>query len=139
MYEALNIEFNSEHRLVICRPQVMDDCSAMEILNFLLAMEAVAEPFDRIADLTYATEHSVSTAAIQEYAERRLQNLSNLAPFRAAIIAPRPDSAATGNLYATLMKGSKVEVGVFPDARSAAEWLGVPEAAIRVQPSPTRH
>ena len=135
MYEGLNIEFNSRHRLFICRPQAVDDCSAMELLDFLLALEAVAEPFNRVVDLTGAIEHYLSTAGIQEYAERRLQNLAHLAPFRAAIIAPRPDSAAAGNLYATLMKGSKVEVGVFPNASSAAEWLGVPEAAVRAQVS----
>jgi hypothetical protein len=140
MYEALNIEFNSEHRLVITRLQgVADDRSARELLNFLLALEEVAEPFNRVADLTLATDISLSTEAIREYAERRLLNLAHLAPFRAAIIAPGPDSQAAGHLYATLMKGSKVEVGVFRDASSAAEWLGVSEAALRAQPSPTRH
>jgi hypothetical protein len=138
MYETLNIEFNSEYRFVISRPQAVDDCSAMEILDFLLALEAVAEPFNRLLDLTAATEYSLSTATIREYAEKRLQNLAHLAPFRAAIIAPHPDSAAAGNLYATLMKGSKVEVGVFPNASAVAEWLGVPEAAVRATPSPAR-
>jgi hypothetical protein len=83
--------------------------------------------------MTLATEISLSTAAIHEYAERRLQNLTQLAPFRAAIIAPSPDSQATGYLYAALMKGSKVEVGVFPNATSTAHWLGVPEDAVRPQ------
>ena len=64
MYEALNIEFNSEHRLVISRPHgVVDDCSAMELLNFLLALEGVAEPFNRVADLTPATDISLSSPA----------------------------------------------------------------------------
>src|SRR5262245_43802775 len=119
MYEALNIEFDSERRLVITRLQgVADDDSARELLNFLLALEEAAGPFDRVADMTLATDISLSTAAIQEYAKRRLQNLAHLSPFRAAIIAPGPDSQAAGHLYATLMKGSKVEVGVFPDASS---------------------
>jgi hypothetical protein len=138
MYETLNIEFQSEHRLFICRPRVVDDCSAMEILDFLLALEAVAEPFNRVVDLTNATEYGLSSATIREYAEKRLQNLTDLAPFRAAMISPHPDSVAAGNLYATLMKGSKVEVGVFPNANAAAEWLGVPEDAVRAPPSPTR-
>jgi hypothetical protein len=111
----------------------------MEMLNFLLALEGVAEPFNRVADLTHAAEISLSSAAIQKYAERRLRNLAHLAPFRAAIIAPTPEGEAAGHLYATLVEGSKVEVGVFSDASSAAEWLGVPEAAVRAQPSPTRH
>jgi hypothetical protein len=139
MYEALNIEFNSEHRLFITQPEgAVDDHSARELLHFLLALEEVAEPFNRVADLSHATDISLSTTAIREYAERRLQNLADIAPFRAAIITPSPESAAAGNLYATLMKGSKVEVGVFPNTSSAAEWLGVPEAAVRAQPSATR-
>src|SRR5262245_16637251 len=133
MYETLNIEFQSEHRLLTCRPEVLDDYSAREVLHFLLAFEAVAEPFNRLADLTHAIDKSVSTAAIQEYAETRLNNLAHLAPFRAAILAGSPDSEAAGNLYATLMKGSKVEVGVFRNTSSAAEWLGVPETAVRAQ------
>jgi hypothetical protein len=140
MYEALNIEFHSEHRLVITRPEgVVDDDCVRALLRFLLALEEVAEPFNRVADLTYATDISLSTPGIQEYAERRRQNLADLAPFRAVIIAPNPDSQAAGHLYATLMKGSKVEVGVFPDASAAAKWLGVPEAGLRGQPLPTRH
>jgi hypothetical protein len=132
MYDALNIEFSSGHRLVITRPEgVVDDHTARGLLSFLLALEEVAEPFNRVADMTLATEISLTTAGIQEYADRRLQNLAHLAPFRAAIIAPSPDSQAAGHLYATLMKGSKVEVGVFPNATSAAQWLAVPEDAIR--------
>jgi hypothetical protein len=130
-----SIEFNSEYRLVISRPRgVADDNSARELLDFLLALEQVSEPFNRVADLSLATDISLSTPAIQEYAQRRLQNLAHLEPFRAAIIAPRPDSQAAGNLYATLMKGSKVEVGVFTDAPSAAEWLGVPENVLTSNP-----
>jgi hypothetical protein len=130
MYETLHIEFQSEHRLFICRPEVLDDHSAREVLHFLLALEQVAEPFNRLADLTRGTGGSLSTAAIQEYAEIRLNHLDHVAPFRAAIVAGCLDSEAAGNLYATLMKGSKVEVGVFRNTSSAAEWLGVPEAAV---------
>ena len=137
MYDALNIGFNSEHRLIITRPEgVLDDHSARDLLNFLLALEEVAEPFNRVADIRLATDISLSTAAILEYAERRLQNLAHLAPFRAAIIATSPDGQAAGHLYATLMKGSKVAVGVFPNSSSAAQWLGVPEDALRPQSAP---
>lgn len=131
MYEALNIEFNSEHRLVISRPAgVVDDYCAMLLMNFLLALERLTEPFNRVADLTNATDICVSSPAIREYAETRLRNLAHLAPFRAAIIASGPVGEAAGHLYAMLMKGSKVDVGVFRDASSAAAWLGVPEAAL---------
>lgn len=133
MYETLNIEFQSEHGLFICRPQVLDDHSARELLHFLLALEQVAKPFNRLADLTRATDVSLSSAVIKDYAETRLNNLAHLAPFRAAIVAGSRDSEGVGNLYATLMKGSKVEVSLFRNTSSAAVWLGVPEAAVRAQ------
>jgi hypothetical protein len=136
MYEMLNIEFYSEHRLLITRPDgVIDDHCARDLLHFLLALEEVAEPFNRVTDMTHATDISLSTAGIQEYAETRLQNITHLAPYRGAIIALTPDSQAMGNLFATLVKGSKIEVKVFPNASSAAEWLGVPEAIVRAQGS----
>jgi hypothetical protein len=139
MYETLNIELQPEHRLFICRPEVMDDYSALELLNFLLALEAVAEPFNRLADLAHTAGTFLSSAAIREYAEWRLQTLTHVAPFRAAIIAGSPESEAAANLYATLVKGSKAEVDVFRDPAAAAEWLGVPEGAICVKASQEEH
>ena len=72
-------------------------------------------------------------AAIHTYAAGRLASKEHLAPFRTAIIVPDSHAAAepTAVLYAILMKHSKIQVRVVRNLRSAADWLGVPENALR--------
>jgi hypothetical protein len=131
MYDALNIDFNCEHRLGISRPQgPLNEYFCRQLLNFLLALEEVAEPFDRVLDLTLVTGVPLDNAAIREYANARRHATANLPRFRTAIIAPSPEAEALARLYATLMHDSRIEVVLFPNAISAARWLGVPENAI---------
>jgi hypothetical protein len=128
MYDALKVDFKSEHRLVVCRPEcVIDDYFAIQLLNFLLALEEVAEPFNRLLDLTLTTDISVSSKKIQEYAQTRCHAVAHLPPFRTAIIANRLEAETVARLYTTLVKGSKIEVGLFADASSAAQWLNLCE------------
>src|SRR5580765_1815592 len=109
MYDALKVDFKSEHQLVVCRPRgVIDDRFAIQLLNFLLALEEVSEPFNRLLDLTLTTDISVSSQRIQEYAETRCQATADLPPFRTAIIASSPEAETVARLYATLVKGSKI-------------------------------
>jgi hypothetical protein len=128
VYDALKVEFKPEHRLVICRPQgVVDDFFAIQLLNFLLALEEVAEPFNRLLDLTHATDIPLTSKMIQEYAEARSQATAHLEPFCTAIIGSRPEAETVARLYASTMADSKIAVGVFPDTSSAAQWLKLPE------------
>jgi hypothetical protein len=137
MYDALKVHFNSEHRLVICRPRaVIDDYFAVQVLNFLLALEEVSEPFNRLLDLTFVTGVSLSSRKIFEYAEARRQATEHLAPFRTAIIAPGPETEAAARLYATLVTGSKIEAEVFSNPSSAAQWLNLPEGVFRLPALP---
>jgi hypothetical protein len=132
MYDSLKVDFDSKHRLVICRPYgIIDDYFAIQLLNFLLALEEVSEPFNRLLDLTFVTAIPLSSRKIQEYAEGRRQATAHLAPFHTAIIAPRPEAQAAARLYATLVTGSKIQADVFPDVSSAAQWLNLPEEALR--------
>jgi hypothetical protein len=128
MYEALEVDFISEHRLAVCRPRgIVDEYFAVQLLNFLFALEEVADPFNRLLDLTFAAGITLSSKKIQEFAEARCQATAHRPPFRTAIIAGCPETEAVARLYATLVKGSKIEVGIFEDASSAANWLNVPE------------
>jgi len=137
MYDSLNINFNSKHRLAICRPRgIIDGYFTTQLLNFLLAVEEVCDPFNRVLDLTLAAEIPLTTSEIQDYADARRQATAHLPQFSTAIIAPRPDAEATARIFAALMKDSKIEVDIFPNATSAAEWLHVPEELIRSQSSP---
>jgi hypothetical protein len=140
VYDALKVDFISEHRLVVCRPAgVIDDYFAIQLLNFLLALEEVSEPFNRLLDLTLTTDITLSSKKIQEYAEARVQATAHLPPFRTAIIADRPETEAAARLYATLVKGSKIEVWVFGSTGAAAHWLDVPDDIVRASVlSPSR-
>jgi hypothetical protein len=132
MYEALNVDFNYKHRLAICRPRtIIDEYFIFQVLNFLLALEEVSKPFNRLLDLTLVTDIPLTTREIQQYAEARRRATAHLPNLRTAIIAPGPEAEALARLYAMLMKDSTIEVGIFADASSAAKWLGVLEEELR--------
>jgi hypothetical protein len=133
MDNPLKIDFNPTYRLAICRPAGLFGAEHIaQLLNFLFAWEASGPPpFNRLLDLTRVTEIQVSGAAIYEYARARREATANLPPFRTAIIASDPLGEELALIYATLMEGSKIQVGIFRDAISAADWLCVPEAVFQ--------
>lgn len=132
MDNPLKIHFNPTYRLAICRSEeVFGGEHTEQLLNFLLPFESSnPEPFNRLLDLTLVTEIRISGPAIYEYARARRKATANLPPFRTAIIAPDPSAEEVALIYATLMDGSRIQVGIFRDITSAADWLCVPEAAI---------
>jgi hypothetical protein len=127
MSDALKVEINSEHRLALCRPQgVLDAKFAGELLGFLRAQEESSpELFHRVLDLTCITEVQVNSAEIWAYATARREATAHLPRFRTAIITSAETETAA-LVYSSLMKDSQIEVGIFDDAASAADWLGVP-------------
>jgi hypothetical protein len=132
MYELINVAYHHEHRLLICRPRGFFYLDfALQLLNFLLALEEVSNPFNRLLDLALVTGIPLSSQKIQEYAEGRRQATAHRAPFRTAVIAPSPEAEAAARLYAMLVKGSKIEVGIFSNAALAAQWLDLPEDVLR--------
>jgi hypothetical protein len=136
MDNALNFEFKSEHRLAICRPRGrLDAHFPSQLLKFLSTQEGLpSEPFNRVLDLTLVTDVQLSSTEIWAYANARRDATAHLSPVRTAIITN--DTAETVALvYATLMKDSKIEVRVFDDSISAADWLGVPRESV----AHTRH
>jgi hypothetical protein len=136
MYDALNIDFNYTHRLGICRPRgIIDEYFTFQLLNFLFALEEVSKPFNRLLDLNLVTDILLTTSEIQQYADARRQATAHLPPFRTAIIAPGPEAAALAHLYAVLIKDSTIDVGIFPNASLAAQWLHVPEEVLHSRPA----
>src|SRR5262245_17530971 len=127
MKVELKVAFNEEYRLAICRPVGIVRAEYVgQLLNFLLAFEdSNPHPFNRLLDLTGVTEIQLKSVAIYDYARARRKATAHLPPFRTAIIAPEL-AETVAVIYATLMKGSKIEVEIFRDASSAAHWLAVP-------------
>jgi hypothetical protein len=135
MHNPLKIDLDPTHRLAVCRPvEVFGPQHTAQLLNFLLAFEdSNPEPFNRLLDLTRVTDLLLSGPVIYEYARARRQATAHLPPFRTAIIAPDPSAEEVALIYATLMEGSKIQVGIFRDAISAAGWLRVPEAVTQLE------
>jgi hypothetical protein len=133
MDHRLKIDFDRAYRLAVCRPvELLGSEQLGQVLDFLLAFEdRNPEPFDRLLDLTEVTDIQVSRPAISEYASARRKATAKLPPFRTAIIARDPAAAEFARVYAWLMEGSKIQVGICRDTKSAAVWLGMPEAVIR--------
>ncbi len=132
MYDALKVTVEPTHRLVICRPSgIVDELFALQLLNFLHALEEVAEPFNRLLDLTGIISVPLENSEIYEYAEARREAPAQVPKLRTAIITSELDTEPAALLYSMLIKDSQVEVGVFPAASEAAQWLGIPEEIAR--------
>src|SRR5262245_23585013 len=133
MYSRLNVDYNPEHRLAICRPKgLLDGTFARLLLDFLLAVEEdpSQHPFIRLLDLVAIDEVHLTSRDVSDYSSARRAATNHLPHFRTAIVAPTPFANGTARFYETLMQGSKIEVGVFWDHRAAAEWLGVPVSVL---------
>ena len=133
MSERLKIDFSAEHRLAICRPVGLVGTELVgQILHFLLAVEECnQEPFNRLLDLTLATDIQLSGIVLYTYARARREATAHLLTFRTAIVASDPDTEDVAQIYAKLMEGSKIQVRIFSDTSSAANWLGVPDKVVR--------
>jgi hypothetical protein len=133
MDNPLKIDFNPTYRLAIFRPVGLFGAQHLgQVLNFLIPLESSNPvPFNRLLDLTLVTEIRISGPAIYEFARARREATAHLPPFRTAIIAADSSAEEVALVYATLMEGSKIQVGIFPDASSAADWLCVPEAVFQ--------
>jgi hypothetical protein len=130
MDNPLKIDFNATYRLAVFRPVgLFGPEHVAQILNFLIPLEnSDPVPFNRLLDLTLATDIQLTGAVIYEFARARREATAHLSPFRTAIIATDSPAEEVALVYATLMEGSKIQVGIFRDASSAADWLCVPEA-----------
>jgi hypothetical protein len=141
MDNPLKIDFNSDYRLAICRPLgLLGAEHAAQLLNFLLGFERTNPgSFNRLLDLTLVTEIQLSSSVIHWYAGTRREATADVPPFCTAIIAPAPSAEEAAAIFATLVEGSKIQVGIFRDASSAAKWLDVPEAVIQPEGADKNH
>lgn len=129
------IELDRVHHLAICRPEGRFDAQIAEwLLIYLMALEeSEPQPFNRLLDLTHLVEIRLNGSEVCEIAQARLLATAKLPPFRTAILAASPFAYSIARLYEDLMDGSWIEVGVFRDATSAAQWLRVPLALVARQ------
>jgi hypothetical protein len=132
MSDPLNIAFDDERRLAVCRPEGhLDADLSARLLAFLMALEAAEpEPFGRLLDLAAVAGVRLTADEMYHIARTRRAATVGRRPFRTAILAPTILTYGIGRMYEVLMEGSAVEVGVFRDAGGAAGWLGVPRSVV---------
>ena len=133
MFDRLNIEYDSEHRLAICRVNgSFDGTFARQLLSFLLAVEEdpSQHPFNRLLDLSGVTEVHLTADEVSQFAKARRSATDHLPHFRTAIVAPSPLANGTARIYEMLMQSSKIQVSVFWEPNDAAVWLGIPGEVI---------
>jgi hypothetical protein len=132
MSQTFQIDFDTAHRLAICRPVgTLDSVTAKQLLTFLFTIEDKnPEPFNRLLDLTGIDEIRLTGPEIYEFARERRAAVAERVPSRSAILATHPLARGTASIYETLMEGSKIDVRVCSEASDAAKFLGVPKETI---------
>ena len=134
VFDRLNIEYNSEHRLAICRADgLVDGEFTGQLLRFLLTVEEdpAQHPFNRLLDLSAVNEVHLTCDELSEYATARRAATDRLPQFRTAIVAPGALANGIARIYEMLMQGSKIQVSVFWEPHAAAVWLGVPDMSLQ--------
>jgi hypothetical protein len=128
MDASLHVEYFAEHRLAVCRPVApLTEEAIDQLLDFILGLEArTPESFNRLLDLALVNDFPFQSAVIYRYAALRREAIADLPPCRTAIIAPNPQAETVAKIYESLMHGSNITVGVFGDAKAAANWLEAP-------------
>ncbi len=139
MDTSLQTYYLREHHLAVCRPVgAATEDRATHLLYFLFGAEgATPESFNRLVDLRFVTDFTIQSAVIHGFASIRREEVERLSPARTAIIAPNPEAEEVARIFAALMKGTKISVRIFGDARSATDWLGVPEQVL--EPETAHH
>ena len=126
------IQYDEALNLAICRPEgVFEKYSADEILSFLQEMEtALPTPFNRWLDLKGLLEIRLTGTDLFRIAKKRRSSAEKIPACRCAIFAPSLLTYAIAKIYEDLMEGSNIQVGVFDEVKTTAEWLGLPESAL---------
>jgi hypothetical protein len=105
---------------------VFNDKLADRVVEFIESRERIEdEPFHRYTDMTGFTRIELRLNHIFHIARRRKQGYRG-ATVKSALFAVRLISLGIAQMYAEMMNGGRIHVGVFRDRASAAEWLGVP-------------
>ena len=118
--------YHADCKLVTWTPLgTLDDELADRIVDFMESEEKiVGEPFDRFTDLSRLNRMNLSLDHVFELAKRRKKGYHG-PKVKSAFYAVRLISITIARMYQELMQESEIEVGVFRDRATAAEWLGV--------------
>ena len=124
MFDIYVIESDA---LIVCRPKgILDAKMTQGIVEFIEIKELETETgFNRFSDLTYLEGIHLSSADVLRLATRRREFNPNGIRVKSGFLATDPLVAGIAHMYEQLLDSPRIEVRVFGDMQSAAEWLGV--------------
>ena len=91
-----------------------------------MAIEQASLPFKRFIDFTRLSIVSVRTRHVFEFARKRAEQFSGIAPVRTALFSDDWVGFGIAKLYESLMEDTPIEARAFRNGPDAAAWLGVP-------------
>jgi hypothetical protein len=112
-------------RLLTWYPRgVLNEAFVDQVIEFIEMEERIQEaPFDRYADLSGLTHIRIGIDNTIHTARRRRKVKQ---PVKSALFADNPMSFGVVHSYELLMYDAMIEVRVFKERRTAAQWLEVP-------------
>ena len=113
--------------MMVARPKgVLNFEMAERIVEFVEIKEVTLEKgFNRFCDLTRLEGIQLSSDDVSELANRRRAFNPNEVRVKSAFLASSPLAFGAARMYEQLLNSSRIEVRVFSDLESAADWLAV--------------
>jgi hypothetical protein len=123
----LDVRVCEGYTLVIGRPTgTLDVEMALEIVEFIEIHEEQLEMgFDRFCDLTALEGIDLQSADVRDLAERRRWFNPNNIRVKSAFLATDPLAFGIARMYEQLLDSRRIEVRVWRDVLTAADWLGI--------------
>jgi hypothetical protein len=120
--------------LMVGRPNgILDAQTAERIVDFVEIKEEQLEAgFNRFCDLNRLDGINLSSEDLLQLAARRRAFNPNAVHVKSAFLAAHPLAVGVARTYELLLQSPRIEVRVFQDLESAAEWLSVKSDMLRL-------
>jgi hypothetical protein len=113
--------------LLVARPKgILDAETAERIVEFVeLKEEQVETGFNRFCDLTLLDGIDLQPSEVLQLAVRRREFNPNSIHVKSAFLAADARTFEVARMYEQLLNSPRIEVRVWSNLQSAADWLGV--------------
>ena len=127
-----HVLFRKELSLILWKPRgVLDEDVVSEIVSFIETAERRAsKPFDRFTDLSALDAVDLNFKFVFHVALGRRLSAAPKPAVKSAFYVTSSASAHYVKLHAMLTDYSPLDVSLFTERATAAEWLGVPDEAL---------
>jgi len=125
---------DEEHNLLLWKQAVTIDLNfMMEWAIEIAKLEKTRPPFNRFADLSDLLGISIQTSGLKQVAQQR--ELYSGTQVKFAMLARNPVSFGVSRMYQSIREGKGVDIEVFANVESCANWLDVPISILELDAS----